>query len=982
MWLSPALKKCIPCLLFVFGWMIGLPVFAQGPAFIHYSVADGLPGDEVFAMVSDSLGNLYFGTNRGISRFDGRRFTTMKDRDGRNLGSTLRMMQAPDGRIWAFLFDGNVFYLDGAVFRRVEYKQRFAREYKDKLGIHVESIRKEGENGYTFGIRNRRIVSTQRALHNEYNALGIGIYADMSGAMPLVFSYREVWQEGLTWPVCVRKESAWDTIVWRPVTQPDKLFYIQRRTGTVLLSAADILLELDKNGNLSDSLSWPVSSLMEDREGRLWMVNGSNGKVWVVEPGHPLADVHPFPLAEEIWATLIVQDAEGGYWFLTAGEGVYYAPNLAVRFYSNESLNDRSDKTMFLCRDDSDRVFSVGSREIIPWENGLPAATPLVQYNLPEGTYPMDVQAWGNREFVLLGRKWLWLVEDQRVKKMPKGGFLSVDRPTPDYLVLGGYIGDLIRIKLSDLSIQKWAPPYHLRAEHVLVMDTNYFFIGSLNGLFRCRNGVWENLGERHSVLSGRITDIVRYGKHGIIVATAAGYLAYLKDEIFLTFDFSERSEGDPPLRLHIYHNELWITGNHGIYAIDLSTPVPGFRWYRSPHGLLGSNYGSLVADEHYVFAADETGLYVFDKKSQPLTDTSPAPVFMEAIVNNDEQNILGVAELLLGHRENTVRLQFRDQNFRVKDFAMYRYRIPELSSSYFYTQETSIMLSGLKPGSYHIQLEARNQDGFWSATPSLFLIKIRPHWSATWWFRTLAIVSGGVLLFVGITAYFRRVRQRNSEKLMLLESQQIALARLMNPHFVFNVMNSLQGLILSEEKRKSAGLLSDFSKVMRLSIDSTRFKYVALEKEIELLLKYIAIESLQHHDKFSFDLDDQSRIPGQTVLVPPMLIQPFVENALKHGVLPLKERKGRIMVSIYWRGKDLLCKISDNGVGFFAATKKSPARSTHYSSGMEITTTRMKLLHKENKSIYYFHIGEPEAENATGSYVEFSIPYKLQESP
>ncbi|MEM6725633.1 MAG: histidine kinase, partial [Bacteroidota bacterium] len=227
----------------------------------------------------------------------------------------------------------------------------------------------------------------------------------------------------------------------------------------------------------------------------------------------------------------------------------------------------------------------------------------------------------------------------------------------------------------------------------------------------------------------------------------------------------------------------------------------------------------------------------------------------------------------------------------------------------------------------------------------------VRPPFWRTWWFLFLSgIVIAGILGLI----YWSRVQIIKKEEGLktafnkqLAEVEMSALRAQMNPHFLFNCMNSINLFILKNDTEAASDYLTKFSRLIRLILNNSKAKSIPLSKEIDALDLYVQMEQLRFTQQFDYVLDLAPDIGAEQVHIPPMILQPYVENAIWHGLMN-KEGKGRLRLSIKLMDEHLYCEIEDNGIGREAALKqKERAAKTRASVGMKITKTRMDLTHQ-----------------------------------
>ena len=250
-----------------------------------------------------------------------------------------------------------------------------------------------------------------------------------------------------------------------------------------------------------------------------------------------------------------------------------------------------------------------------------------------------------------------------------------------------------------------------------------------------------------------------------------------------------------------------------------------------------------------------------------------------------------------------------------------------------------------LRPGRYQLQIKAENRDGVASNLIEIPFAISAPFYDRTW-FIFLAIASLFVLLFLAYRwqrSRWRKEAAKKSEAIRvqneMLRLEQAALKLQMNPHFIFNALQSIQNQISQGEAMKARNELQNFSKLMRNYLNQTRDETITLEEEIQTLHQYLSIERSLKNNAFNFEIEVITDIDPSYFRLPPMLIQPFVENAVKHG--RPKEGAGHIQIKFGWKGRYLACEIIDNGPGFSHEVNTKD----HRSAGMKVIEERLQGL-------------------------------------
>ena len=204
-------------------------------------------------------------------------------------------------------------------------------------------------------------------------------------------------------------------------------------------------------------------------------------------------------------------------------------------------------------------------------------------------------------------------------------------------------------------------------------------------------------------------------------------------------------------------------------------------------------------------------------------------------------------------------------------------------------------------------------------------------------------------------------------------------LSAQMNPHFIFNVLNSIQSFVLNEKREEAGKYMAKFSRLMRFYLTGSLKRFISLKDELEALERYLELEMLRYTGGFNYKLEVDEKLPVDNMEVPGMLVMPFLENAIWHGVMEHK-KGGLIEVFFVRKGEGCEVTIRDNGIGIEESKKRKQNEVDHESVGMKITEERLKLIHQELKTAYKFEVKQISSPD-TGTKVSFTMPYKMKKT-
>jgi hypothetical protein len=298
--------------------------------------------------------------------------------------------------------------------------------------------------------------------------------------------------------------------------------------------------------------------------------------------------------------------------------------------------------------------------------------------------------------------------------------------------------------------------------------------------------------------------------------------------------------------------------------------------------------------------------------------------------------------------------------------------------------KNTSTTYSSLSGGKYLFKVRSSLGNNSWlSAKP--IAISIKKKFYQEWWFILGSLCAAFALFGAFYFFNLKRIKEREALKTKhnkeLLEMEMMALRAQMNPHFMFNSLNSINQFIMTNEPRVASKYLSKFAQLMRSILNNSKEQEVTLEDELKMISLYMEMEALRFKQKFEQTISIDPSLNASIILIQPMIIQPYIENAIWHGIMSL-DKPGKIDLNIYRKEDRLMCEIEDNGVGRVAAAiKNKKSLIKKKSMGMQITSKRMELAEAVNQIKSSLEIIDKKDEdgNAVGTKVILSLPFKTK---
>lgn len=355
----------------------------------------------------------------------------------------------------------------------------------------------------------------------------------------------------------------------------------------------------------------------------------------------------------------------------------------------------------------------------------------------------------------------------------------------------------------------------------------------------------------------------------------------------------------------------LWIGTQNGLYLLDTNNTLSLFK---KRNGLIADDvlcFASLP--EGYLAVGSSKGLTLLYPDVQAQRQEQPKllldDIRIDGLLSDPKAGKFEVKY------NGTFEMNVNAITFFYPELLVFEYRLNP-SDPWISTKNRSILLTRLKPGTYHIALRVRKPDAGYSEPLTLTLRVSQP-----WWKTDLFYVSIAVLL-VGATAYFFYARLAKQRKALRLK-KQLADLKLksvltqLNPHFVSNSLNAIQYYILNRDERQANHYLSKFASLTRLVLESSRHRFIPLQAEIEILELYLSLEKLRYENRFEFSIYVDKALSEKAHYLPGIIVQPFAENSINHGLLYLDQAtKGQLDMSFLSEGDHLLIRIDDNGIG------------------------------------------------------------------
>lgn len=1025
-------------ILFVAIWLLA-PLIGQSQLvhrlnnlkFHHLDQNDGLSELQNAYISEDSRGYMWFGSYDGINRFDGKNikvFQPLLANGGKDSHVSSKVFEDDLGRLWFTTYKG-LYCIDPMLdtIQNIPIPIAFQKDLEDCYAFYLEysrvlwmvandTLRKmdliSGKCESSHFLKtyvcepiiglNGQVTGLAIPKPDEPSGINILVY-DKKGGHTINSFFNPNNKEGQPVALIIGAKAEGDSLLWLSTDLGLIRFPIRNPNRFRVIT-------IDQNSLYFDEVPWQNFRWITLNPGGLCLVDSNGVPIWTTNR----IQVEQYSVAFNHLNNIMVSK-DGTLWISSWGKGIYFTNLNANKFDGITSFHPISltEKTAISsvcpgnkggsvwCAAKDGRLLAISEDNIIGYDQiALP-------FGLPVNNKSKRVfQDSGKCTWIQIGGE-LWMDNGGTHRFELKG--VNLDGVSKVVRLKSGnrYVlttTKLFRMPFSEKKVVDYSKIQALttwkRVYEMFSVNEQYLMVSDgFDKLFVYKEEEKELLLVKELSGVGFVNGLVEVaGKGQVWLATNRGLLVLHIPQFEL-----EMVSALPKIILPQSFNgilpdlkgRLWLSSNSGLYRYD---PGNGeLKHYTESDGLQALQFipgsATTLPDGRLAFGG-VNGLNVFHPDSIHDNPNPPRIHFTNWVVN-DTGSISTAPEYLPFHTftadQNTLSFSFVGIDFVAPDEVLYRYQLKG------YDQDTVeggnngfARYAKLPAGHYTFQVWAANSDGVWSAEPHELSFAVLPPWYKTWWAITLYILSIG---FLGFRFYRNRVarikkeeadrrkeaefRQKEAEAKQQAAEWQNAVLRLqMNPHFLFNSMNSISSYLLQKDVDTAQDYLARFSHLMRRILELAAKPFIPIQDETELLEQYMAVESMRFENAFRWTIQVAPDIDPDEVQVPTMILQPFVENAIWHGFSG-KTGQGHIQISFSWRNGMLCCTVEDNGAG---RKIPQPDQEPRKVTAIQITRQRLagfKPVSGQQPYLHFQDLLHPDG-SAAGTKVEIWLPPDL----
>jgi ligand-binding sensor domain-containing protein len=970
--------KKIYALLLLF---LAFSAVSQTPHAINYGISEGLPSNNVYYVFQDSDNYLWFATDVGVVKYNGREFIHYNTDDGLPDNEVFQIYQDKKGRIWFITLNGKLGFYSNHKF----YNEKNTPWLKNNILTNILLDVHDDNKGNVF-ITDRLSGIYKVDIQNRRSEIALFKYKSAINFIHILraFSSAENEMQLLT----VHGIYALDG---RPIFKfpTDMLITYNIRSGIlndhVYFNSANSIYHY-RAGKIEKLFSLPIDPMMiisvnAETPTLFWI--GTRDGLYRVEKKQNGYVYRKF--LDKLSVSSWLVDTDGNYWATTLESGVFMIPNLNVSFVDN--LKNSKITTLSIGRN---HTLWAGSSDAYYYhfEKGGTTTfeTPIRGKNMIK-----DIQHSASETFII-GNKGVIVNKNGNETAMPIGHNTLLFDQQGNFWLGGTVIVKLTENEYKHLTsprltnLYKKALKLQKRTNKMVAGKGDDIWIGTNFGLYKYspKDSI-QNYTAKLNDINSSIEDLYfDADKNRLIVATnSMGIVILENDKITARLGKRDNLSNNTCRTIcRTGENSYWIGTNTGLDRITQRGGKFAVENFNSAIGLENGKINDIAAISDTLYLATDKGIVCFNPYQIGRRKTKPVIHLTDFKVGS--KSIPFGQTVTLNSNENELTIAYDGISFIENDKIKYYYLLEGTDDKWYVTTNNQINYKALAPGDYTFKVYMNDSLNNHSETAQIRFYINKPFWKTIPFIIVFLIVSFALLFYIWRMRLSKLEEKFNLEKKAIqaerdkanlekemIELEQKALRLQMNPHFIFNALNTIKGYYAEGNDVKASDYISKFSKLLRMLLENTE-QLIPLSKEIEMLQLYVALTQIRYKNKFDFEITADPNLNTDDTAIPSLLLQPMVENAIIHGLAPKKD-KGLLQIEFHKAGDQLICIVTDNGIGRKASQKEN---RDHISKATEITTERIALL-QNGTAFSAIGISDSTDENgeAAGTKVTISIP-------
>ena len=951
----------------------------------HYTSKNGLASNNCYYILQDDKGFIWIATDNGLSRFDGTNFQNFTIEDGLPDTQILQMTEDKQGRIWFFALNGQLSYLKEGKFYNQDNDNLLKKLNSNTV---IVSFLQDKQGRIWLGTNSNLIIcwdgkSVKKYVspHEKDKFINAFLHEDEQGN---IYAYSDLSVQQFNGKTFVISPSKVQPLSYMTAdnTNRKSMFYLDQ-TGLKEFSKGTINHLISIPQNLIKNMSGYFYYDQSAKE--VWLAN-ANGAFALNKSGKTVQYL------QDISVNQAIKDKNQNMWFAT-NQGIYMLPNANNRLSIIDAESGLSSNVIKSITKDAKNRLWLGTDDavidILNIQNYQVEEVGLDDFKkyktIKQINYDSKNQSiyfasdYGMGVFKNIYRSTdqvSYLKETNNSMFVIKHFSLSDNNNHLALALSSGvvFLSDRInKFEFNSLKYREKEDFFKDRSYHVFYDQPGNLWFSNINGLSQFSNSRLIKHFENSPLLTKRINDIQQLPDGTLILATDGyGLIFYKNNKIARQITQSDGLTNNICTKIFIKNNEIWVLTNKGVNKITNYPNDPSVANFDYGKDLLSDDINNLFIDDSTAYFATNKGLILFKYNNQNISKNLPK-VYVTSIIRDKERLPVDQDNFVFETGNNTILFTFSAVDFTTSDIT-YRYRLNE-NANWVETRTRRLDFSSLQSGDYVFEVSAKSQNGNWGPSAKITFTIKKHFWQSLWFLSILILLVA--YIFYKVAVYITRKQKDKDQQQLLLKNkvlmlEQQALQAMMNPHFVFNVMNSIQHYINTQNTASANKVLTGFARLIRKNLEICTKSYISLEEELEYLNLYLKLEKNRFGDKLKYIFNVDEEIDEEETFIPSMLLQPYVENAIWHGIMP-KETGGEIQINILLQDEFYLnIEIIDDGIGIENSLRDK--KESHISKGMQLTRERLNLLGQIGAKPIHLSVRQ---NSTNGTTVSISIPLK-----
>ena len=945
-------------------FLVSFQLFGQNPHYFKIDKSKGLPSNSVYDMMQDKDGMMWFATNDGLCSYDGRKFVSYYC-ENQISKSGSNVVQDRYGRIWYCTFDGFIYYLERGKLKKLNQKQNIGFQRFNFL-----------EDCMIYFEKNELVFLDLKTLIKTKSI------AIISQSMDSFHLFKNVFY-------VLSEDNLIEIKSPKSVTTHQIPIAIQQNfRGNFLTNTNENLAIVSKHANeyyfFKDGNFTKKEFGLKDIYVQNVVVTSKNNwiattkGIYKYDFENPNIEAHLY--YKEYNISSIFNDKFGNFWIATLNDGLLLIPDFQTLLIptpaSPSVITWHKNQICFGTKDE--KIFTGLPPNFSPTFQGTSNHI-IEQLTVDEATNTVYFTSNSFKELNEKGK----IIKDINIAIKD---FKKIDN-TYYAFAASGLCG---LFKYSDeksfwdayfvTNFETHTPDRHMarlvdgvRGKSVAYNpNTKAIYFATNNGLFCTKTDKTVEVTQENETVY--ISKLEFYNNLVYGLTTDNKLLTIEKNNTVKKLDLSTSISDEKVTKIKLIDSQLFLFTTNSIFSYDLNNHKVAKIFNLNTE----NEISDIIQKDNELILASFKGLILVTNKSS----FNPMPKFLlQSVTANNK--IVSIEKLkTLDYSDNNIAINFAVLSYVPNLKNILYYKINDEKWQIIDDESRSLKLSSLASGDYTIFFKTAIENRF-SAVQKLEINILKPIWEQYWFIGILALLTFGSVIFF----YKNQIQKINLRNAILVERFELeknlnlsalkAIKSQMNPHFFYNALNTIQSYILSNDKKQAVNYLSKFSQLTRTILEMSEKEYVHLSDEIKTLNLYLEIEKARFNDDFEYEISSDTALDIDLIKIPSMLLQPYIENAVKHGLL---HKKGLKFLKITFLKKQFMLhiEISDNGIGRQKSMALNAIKNKNHNSFATVAMqNRIDLLNKNNTEKITIHYidKENQRKQSEGTNVIIEIP-------